>query len=265
MYTLAAVTVLFSTLMVREADAQAAEFQAEAEPALNCPDSYRARKGDKVIMEYIGLLADGTEFDRGQSEFTIGENKVIPGWEKGMTGGCAGERINMVVPPEFGYGDSPSDKVPAGSTIYFITQLQAIIRTTKPVPGGCNEGQKARPNIDVTMDIEGRVITSSADGQKFVDKPSLEVRFGNPKAIRFVRGLEAGLTGACPEEERLLFLGPDLAYGAAGKSDGKVKSGESVRVEVRIVRVRDKKPADQGLVLDFLATISEGKLKNFSG
>jgi len=261
-------TVLFTIIglaALSEVRGQAAEFQSEAEPALNCPKSDRARKGDKVIMEYIGLLANGTEFDRGQSEFTIGENKVIPGWEKGMTGGCAGEKINMIVPPEFGYGDNPSDKVPAGSTIYFITQLQAIIRTTKPVAGGCNEGQKARPNIDVTMKIAGKVIKPDGNGRKFVDKNSLEVRFGNPKAIRFVRGLEAALTGACTSEERLLFLGPDLAYGSEGKSDGKVKAGESVRVEVTIVRVRDKKPADQGLVLDFLATISDGKLKNFSG
>ena len=69
------------------------------------------RKGDKVIMEYIGLLSNGTQFDSGQSEFVIGENNVIPGLEQGMEGGCAGEKINIIVPPEFGYGDSPSDKV----------------------------------------------------------------------------------------------------------------------------------------------------------
>ena len=45
----------------------------------------------------------------------------------------------------------------------------------------------------------------------------------------------------------------------------KVKGGESVKVEVRIVRVRDKKPEDQGLVLAFLDTIADGNLKGFSG
>ena len=34
------------------------------------------RKGDKIIMGYIGLLADGTRFDVGQSEFKLGEGKV---------------------------------------------------------------------------------------------------------------------------------------------------------------------------------------------
>jgi hypothetical protein len=33
-------------------------------------------------------------------------------------------------------------------------------------------------------------------------------------------GLEAGLTGACVSEARTLYLGPELAYGSEGKSDG---------------------------------------------
>jgi hypothetical protein len=35
-----------------------------------------ARKGDRVIMTYVGLLENGTQFDRGQSEFVLGEKKV---------------------------------------------------------------------------------------------------------------------------------------------------------------------------------------------
>ncbi len=70
------------------------------------------------------------------------------------------------------------------------------------------------------MDIEGRVIQPDGKGNVFIDTPSLEIRFGNPKAIRFVRGLESGLTGACVDEERTLLLGPTLAYGEQGKSDG---------------------------------------------
>jgi FKBP-type peptidyl-prolyl cis-trans isomerase 2 len=37
--------------------------------------------------------------------------KVIAGWERGMEGACAGEKITLIVPPELAYGDSPSDKV----------------------------------------------------------------------------------------------------------------------------------------------------------
>ena len=41
----------------------------------------------------------------------IGEGKVIKGLEKGMEGQCAGEKVVLVVPPEFGYGDNSADKV----------------------------------------------------------------------------------------------------------------------------------------------------------
>jgi hypothetical protein len=34
------------------------------------------RNGDRVIMTYVGLLENGTQFDRGQSEFVLGEKKV---------------------------------------------------------------------------------------------------------------------------------------------------------------------------------------------
>ena len=57
--------------------------------------------------------------------------KVIPGWEKGFLGQCAGENITMVIPLELGYGDIGADKVPAGSTLYFLTELRGIARTTK--------------------------------------------------------------------------------------------------------------------------------------
>jgi len=241
------------------------EFQKEAIPSLNCPKEYTAKKGDKVIMEYVGFLADKTKFDQGKSEFVLGENKVIKGLERGMEGQCAGEDILIVVPPEFGYQNQPADKIPANSTLYFKTKLHAIIRIKKrPAGGDCNEGQKARPNIDVTLLIEGRVINPSKSGTKFLDK-EIEIRFGKPNAIRFVRGLEATLTGACASEQRTLFLGPDLAYGDAGKSDGKVKGGESVKIDVEVVRVRDKKPTDSGIALDFLSTLANGGLKNFGG
>merc|ERR1712013_741306 len=228
--------LLVTFLLVGSAMAQ--EFQKEADPPLNCQRAEKAKKGDRILMDYTGLLGDGNQFDRGSADFVLGEEKVIKGWEKGMDGQCAGEKITMIVPPELGYGDKPSDKVPADSTLYFLTTLNGIVRVTKaPLGGLCNEGVKT-----------------------FFDN-----RFGKPNAIRFVRGLELALTGACVDEKRTLFLGPNLAYGEQGKKDGSVKPGDSVIVEVEILRVRNKKPEDSGLVLGFLDKISSGNLGSFAG
>merc|ERR1712080_505899 len=121
----------------------------------------RARKGDRVLIRYKGLLATGDTFDQGEADFVLGENKVIAGWEEGFTGQCAGEKITMIVPPSLGYGDQASDKVPANSTLYFLTTLDGIVRVTK---------------------IKAKVSQPDGRGKIFFDKPSFELRFGKPNA-----------------------------------------------------------------------------------
>ena len=78
------------------------ELQKEADPALNCRREERARKGDRILLDYTGLLADGSTFDRGSADFVIGDKTVIAGFEEGMLGQCAGEKITMIVPPSLG-------------------------------------------------------------------------------------------------------------------------------------------------------------------
>jgi len=241
------------------------EFKKEANPPLNCPKSSRARVGDKVIISYQGFLKDGTKFDNGTSEFLIGNNKVIKGWEEGMVDACAGETILIVAPPEYGYGNTPSDKVPPSSTLYFKNTLEAIVRVTKPPSGGdCKEGRKAKPGLHATLAIKGRVITPNNDGEYFLgssgSEKESEIGFGQPRPIRLVRGLEMTLTGACVDEERQIFLGPSLAYGSKGNKNRKVKPGDSVQLEVRIKRVRNKKPSKE-LLDSFFKDVTTGNLR----
>merc|ERR1712126_126278 len=190
--------------------------------------------------------------------FVIGENKVIAGWEKGFSGQCAGENVVMIVPPSLGYGLEGSDKVPANSTLYFLTSLDGIVRVTKPPVGGdCNEGVKARPNQDVTMRIKARVSQPDGRGKIFFDKPSFELRFGKPNAKTLVVGIEKTSTGTCTGEKRLLLLGPALAYGSTGNKNGSVPPNTSVSVEVEVVRVRNKKP-ESDIGLGFLHDLASG-------
>jgi len=62
------------------------------------PDVISAKKGDKVSMQYVGVLyKDGSEFDasydRGQPfDFTLGKGEVIKGWDQGIPGMKVGGR-----------------------------------------------------------------------------------------------------------------------------------------------------------------------------
>ena len=76
--------------------------QKEADPALNCRQQERAKVGDRIILDYTGLLDDGSTFDRGSADFVIGDKTVIRGLEEGMLDQCAGEKITMIVPPSLG-------------------------------------------------------------------------------------------------------------------------------------------------------------------
>ena len=68
----------------------------------------QAKDGDKVKIHYTGKLDDGTVFDSSEGreplEFTLGDGKIIPGFEKGTLGMEVGERKTITVPPKKGFG-----------------------------------------------------------------------------------------------------------------------------------------------------------------
>lgn len=83
-----------------------------------------AHEGDKVKVHYTGKFEDGTVFDtsneRGPLEITLGSHDVIPGVENAVEGMQEGEKKQVTVPCEEGYGqhdeqqvlDVPKDKLP---------------------------------------------------------------------------------------------------------------------------------------------------------
>lgn len=83
-----------------------------------------ATNGDTVHIHYTGRLDDGTEFDsskgRDPLSFTLGEGKVIPGFEAAVEGMAEGDSKTTTIPPEDAYGerrdelvlDVPRDNLP---------------------------------------------------------------------------------------------------------------------------------------------------------
>lgn len=64
--------------------------------------------GDQVKVHYRGSLADGTLFDSSDEEqplvFNLGQEMVIPGFEKKVLGMSIGGRRTFVLDPEEAYG-----------------------------------------------------------------------------------------------------------------------------------------------------------------
>lgn len=71
--------------------------------------------GSKVKVHYTGKLNDGTVFDSSQDreplEFTVGEGKVIPGFEDAVRGMEQGESKNVTIGYDQAYGERRQDMI----------------------------------------------------------------------------------------------------------------------------------------------------------
>ena len=92
-----------------------------------------AKTGNTVTVNYTGTLVDGTKFDsslnpgRTPFEFTLGQNRVIQGWELGVLGMKVGEKRKLTIPPELGYGSQAvGGVIPANATLIFEIDLLGI-------------------------------------------------------------------------------------------------------------------------------------------
>lgn len=88
-----------------------------------------AVSGAEVTVHYTGWLMDGTKFDssldRGEPfNLTLGEGRVIPGWEQGLEGMRVGEVRELIVPPGLAYGARGAGGViPPNATLRFEVEL----------------------------------------------------------------------------------------------------------------------------------------------
>lgn len=87
--------------------------------------------GNTVYMHYTGTLLDGTVFDSSVGKdpfpFTLGENRVIAGWEQGVLGMKAGEKRRLTIPAALAYGDrGAGNLIGPGETLVFEVELLEI-------------------------------------------------------------------------------------------------------------------------------------------
>jgi len=68
-----------------------------------CPEGDRVSAGDTVNVSYTGTLNDGTVFDQGFYEFTVGGGEAIDGFDEAVVGMCVGEQKHVTIPPEKAY------------------------------------------------------------------------------------------------------------------------------------------------------------------
>jgi FKBP-type peptidyl-prolyl cis-trans isomerase 2 len=82
---------------------------------INGENMAQVKNGDTVKVHYTGKLQDGTVFDssveRDPMQFTIGEGRVIPGFEDSVIGMNPGDSKTIEVSPDKAYGSYRDEMV----------------------------------------------------------------------------------------------------------------------------------------------------------
>ncbi|GAA2481900.1 FKBP-type peptidyl-prolyl cis-trans isomerase [Streptomyces thermolineatus] len=97
-------------------------------------DGEKVAKGEILRADYLGQTWDGNVFDnsydRGApASFPIGVGSVVKGWDEGLVGQNVGSRVELVIPPDKGYGPQEKPGIPADSTLVFVVDIKDSIST----------------------------------------------------------------------------------------------------------------------------------------
>lgn len=113
---------------------------------------------DTVLVNYELALWDGTKvessFESG-SPIAFSLSQVIPGWTYGLEGQKVGDRVLIVVPPTWGYGDTATGSIPAGSTLVFVVDILDSTSNVTIDEGALKEGSATGDALPEGIEVSG--------------------------------------------------------------------------------------------------------------
>ncbi|MFP4111776.1 MAG: peptidylprolyl isomerase [Candidatus Woesearchaeota archaeon] len=129
------------------------------------------KKGDKIKVEYTGKLEDGTVFDSSEKhgkplEFTVGEGKLIKGFDEAVVGMEKDQQKQVKIAPENAYGQKnpqlmskipkdqfPADKTPQNGMVVVLSTPEG-----KQVPAVIAEVGENDVTVDLNHPLAGKTL-----------------------------------------------------------------------------------------------------------
>lgn len=130
-----------------------------------------AEQGDTVRIHYTGRLEDGTVFDTSENRdplsFTLGEEKVIPGFAEAVEGMEEGESKTAEVPAEEAYGPHREDlllwvqraQLPEDMSPEVGQQLQMQTQDGRTFQASVAQVGEDRVQVDANHPLAGKDLT----------------------------------------------------------------------------------------------------------
>jgi len=201
--------------------------------------------GDVVTVHYVGKLTDGSGFDssrdRGEKfDFSLGKGQVIKGWDIGVATMKLGERCNLFIKSEYGYGETGSPpKIPGGATLVFDVELFEFKGEdiTADKDGGVVKRMIVKgegfdnPNDGALVDVTLKGWKS--DGTLFDERSALSFEIGEGLEHNIPKGIELGLEKMKRQETAELNISNQYTFTKGWPEKG-VAAGESVKYQVQL-------------------------------
>ena len=131
----------------------------------------QAQLGDTVKVHYTGKLGDGTVFDssaeRDPLEFSVGEGRVIAGFEEAVVGMSPGESKSANIPADRAYGPYRQEmvmvvdrqQIPADVSVNVGQQLQIRQKSGEAIPVIVTDVSDSKVTLDANHPLAGRDLT----------------------------------------------------------------------------------------------------------
>ncbi len=131
----------------------------------------QAQLGDTVKVHYTGKLGDGTVFDssaeRDPLEFSVGEGRVIAGFEEAVVGMSPGESKSANIPADRAYGPYRQEmvmvvdrqQIPADVSVNVGQQLQIRQKSGEAIPVIVTDVSDSKVTLDANHPLAGQDLT----------------------------------------------------------------------------------------------------------
>ena len=90
------------------------------------------KKGQSITVQYVGAIWPGGKVfydswkkDDAPLTYTVGEGRLIAGWDLGLIGKPVGSQVLLVIPPDKGYGANgqPELSIKGTDTLVFVVDI----------------------------------------------------------------------------------------------------------------------------------------------
>lgn len=129
------------------------------------------KKGNKVKVEYVGSLEDGTVFDSSQIhkeplEFTVGAGQILKGFDDAVVGMKIGEEKEIQLPPNDAFGnhnpefvkDMPRDCFPEGENIQPGMMYMISLQNGRQIPVRISKISDDTITVDLNPPLAGKTL-----------------------------------------------------------------------------------------------------------